>query len=85
MGILGILALIVQVIKLLPDIIKLIKEIMDLIHGLKSVPGFDQKATLVEFREALKEAREKKDVTRLEALHRRLADYCSAGVCSDSL
>jgi hypothetical protein len=84
-GILGILSLLVQVIRFLPDIVRLVKSIIELMNALKNKPGFNSKAALQELNEGVRLAKEKKDTSKLEELHRKLARYCADGNCPTGL
>jgi hypothetical protein len=82
MGIIGIIGLILTALRALPQIIGIVREIIQLIHSLKgSRASFDQEAVLTEFKNALKLAREKKDVSALKALHDKLGALCASGLC----
>lgn len=77
-GIIGIIALIIELLKAMPDIIRLVMAIIDMIRGL---PRVDRRALLSEFRDALKLARDTKDTSALEAFHKKLSALCTGSDC----
>jgi hypothetical protein len=72
MGIVQIINVIVMIVRYAPQAIGIIKELLQMLNVLKNDPTLNNKEVLKEFQEGLRELQDKKDVSRLVALHKRI-------------
>lgn len=84
MSIIAIITTIISLVRLIPSAFALINEIIQLFQSLK--PGTaNQAALMTDFKAAVKTARETKDVSALEAFHKRLGALCGASGMRDDV